>query len=256
LKEKHIATIAIITAVKSDESGLALTLDSILLQNFQNWKCLIVLGPSIDNTEIVAINYSLRDHRIEFMYEESQGVYGAMNDGINHTHEPYLIFMNAGDSFATNNSLLLLYKGITNGEYDFCIGNFLIDQEVNSRVPGVIGEIELIDFAFNRNWGNHQSMIFRRLSNKMRYDTKFQIAADFKLVLQYLSVKKGRRIDAPIARIQSGGVSDRKLVEGHLEKYRIRREFISGLLLQTANIVWTFLAIVKIAFQQRFMRKL
>jgi glycosyltransferase involved in cell wall biosynthesis len=182
-------------------------------------------------------------------------VYGAMNDGINHTHEPYLIFMNAGDSFATNNSLLLLYKGITNGEYDFCIGNFLIDQEVNPRVPGVIGEVDLIDFAFNRNWGNHQSMIFRRLSNKMRYDTKFQIAADFKLVLQYLSVKKGRRIDAPIARIQSGGVSDRKLVEGHLEKYRIRRELISGLRPQTANIIWTLLAIVKITFQQRFMRK-
>jgi glycosyltransferase involved in cell wall biosynthesis len=72
LKGKQISTIAIITAVKSDESGLALTLDSILLQNFQNWKCLIVLGPSIDSTEIVAKNYSLRDHRIEVMYEESQ----------------------------------------------------------------------------------------------------------------------------------------------------------------------------------------
>lgn len=256
MKGKHFASIAIITVVKSDERGLALTLDSILLQNFQNWKCLIVLGQSIDNTEMIAKNYSLRDHRIDFMYEKSKSVYGAMNDGINHTQEPYLIFMNAGDSFATNRSLFLLYKGITTGEYDFCIGNFLVDQEVNSRLPGVIGEVDFIDFAFNRNWGNHQSMIFRRLSNKMLYDTKFQIAADFKLVLQYLSVKKGRRIDAPIARIQSGGISDRKLVEGHLEKYRIRRELISSLRLQTANIVWTLLAIVKIALQKRFRRAL
>jgi glycosyltransferase involved in cell wall biosynthesis len=249
-------SIAVITVVKSDERGLASTLDSLILQEFKNWKCLIVVGRCTDNIEEIATNYSLRDNRITFMYEKSSGIYGAMNDGINHTQEPYLIFMNAGDIFASTKSLTLLYQGITEGEYDFCIGNFLVDQEDKPRLPGVFGEVSLIDFAFNRNWGNHQSMLFRRLSNNLLYDTKFQIAADFKFVLLYLFHKTGRRIDAPIARIQSGGISDRKLIAGHLEKYRIRGEFISGLRLQTANIVWTLLAIVKITLQQRFRRKL
>jgi len=242
--------------VKSDERGLTSTLDSLLLQEFKNWKCLIGIGQSADNTQERANNYSLRDNRITFMSEESSGIHGAMNDGIHQTQEPYLIFMNVGDIFASPKSLTLLYQGITEGEYDFCIGNLLVDQEDKPRLPGVFGEVSLIDFAFNRNWGNHQSMLFRRFSNKVLYDTKCQIAADFKFVLSYLFRKSGRRIDAPIARIRSGGISDRKLVAGHLEKYRIRREFISVLRLQTVNIVWTLLAIVRITLQQRFRRKL
>jgi len=255
LNGRENESIAVITVVKSDGRGLASTLDSLLLQEFKNWKCLIVLGQCTDNTEEIATNYSLSDNRITFMYEKSSGIYEAMNDGINHTQEPYLTFMNAGDTFASANSLTLLYQGIIEGEHDFCIGNFLVDQEDKPRLPGVVGEVSLIDFAFNRNWGNHQSMLFRRLSNHLLYDTKFQIAADFKFVLSYLFHKTGRRIDSPIARIQSGGISDRKLVGGHWEKYRIRREFISGLRLQIANIVWTLLAIVKITLQQRFRRK-
>jgi glycosyltransferase involved in cell wall biosynthesis len=249
-------SIAGITVVKSDERGLTSTLDSLLLQEFKNWKCLIGIGQSADNTQERANNYSLRDNRITFMSEESSGIHGAMNDGIHQTQEPYLIFMNVGDIFASPKSLTLLYQGITEGEYDFCIGNLLVDQEDKPRLPGVFGEVSLIDFAFNRNWGNHQSMLFRRFSNKVLYDTKCQIAADFKFVLSYLFRKSGRRIDAPIARIRSGGISDRKLVAGHLEKYRIRREFISVLRLQTVNIVWTLLAIVRITLQQRFRRKL
>lgn len=248
-------SIAVITVVKSDERGLASTLDSLLRQEFKNWRCLIVLGQCTDNTEEIATNYSLRDNRITFMYEKSSGIYGAMNDGINHTQEPYLIFMNAGDLFASAKSLTLLYQGITEGEYDFCIGNFVVDQEDEPRLPGVFGEVSLIDFAFNRNWGNHQSMLFRRLSNNILYDTKYQIAADFKFVLSYLFYKTGRRIDASIARIQSDGISDRKLVKGHLEKYIIRRELIPGLRLQTANIVWSLLAIVKVTLTQRSRRK-
>jgi glycosyltransferase involved in cell wall biosynthesis len=254
LNGNYNESIAIITVVKNDERGLATTLDSLLLQDFKNWKCLIVLGESTDHTEKIATDYCLYDNRIALIYEKKPGVYGAMNDGINHTQEPYLNFMNAGDSFAAANSLSLLYQGISNGEYDLCIGNFVVDQEDKPRLPGVIGEVSLVDFGFNRNWGNHQSILFRRLSNKMLYDTKFEIAADFKFVLQYLSCKTGRRIAAPIARIRSGGISDINLVKGHIEKYRIRRELIPGLWLQITNVIWSFLAILKVTVKQRFRR--
>jgi glycosyltransferase involved in cell wall biosynthesis len=247
-----VASISVITVVLNHAQGLEITLNSLLMQDFDDWECLVVIGESQDQTYSIAREYSNKDKRISWIQEQARGIYSAMNDGICATKSKYLSFMNAGDQFAYSNSLRTLFEEIESSDFPIVIGSYVIDGEVKPRITPKNEIFNHVDFAFNRNWGNHQSMLFKRMTPNYLYETSYRIAADFELVLRYLNFHSGKRIANIVARIESKGVSDLNLIDGYLEKYSIRRKAFNGIGLQSWNLFWTFLAISKRLFINRF----
>lgn len=237
--------VSIITVVKDDSRGLTRTLKSILNQDFNDYECLIVIGGSDLETYEVAKIFTLKDPRIRWMKELSTGIYGAMNDGIRSTSGIFMNFMNAGDSFADKDSLGALVRELDRGRATLVIGRFQIDGNSRFDHRGPIGEFNSFDFAFNRNWGNHQAMLLKRSDSPILYDVKYKIAADFKFVLQNLVKGVGFRSDCIVASISSGGVSDINLVAGYLEKFKIRKEIFGSWKIRLVNYFWTIAAILK-----------
>ena len=237
--------VSIITVVKDDSSGLTRTLKSVLSQDFKAFECLIVIGGSDLETYEVAKIFTLEDPRIRWMKEQSTGIYGAMNDGIQNTSGIYMNFMNAGDRFAAKDSLGALVRELDGSRATLVIGRFQIDGNSRFDERGPIGEFDSFDFAFNRNWGNHQAMLFQRSGSPLSYDIKYRIAADFKFVLQNLVKGVGFRTDCIVASISSGGVSDINLVAGYLEKFKIRKEIFGSWKIGLVNYIWTIAAISK-----------
>jgi glycosyltransferase involved in cell wall biosynthesis len=237
--------IAVVTIVKNDANGLNRTLTSMMEQDFHDFVCIIVMGESNDLTESVAAKFCEIDPRFRKMYESDKGIYNAMNDGIKSTESDFICFMNSGDIFVNELAMSKMYQEIFESKSDVVIGNFYVDNEDRLRKNWNRRVITNRDFAFNRNWGNHQSMLFRRPNEPLYFDIRYTIAADFKYVLQYLKSRTGLLIPDAIARISSGGVSDKKLIQGYLEKFAIRNEIFNQISIRALNVLWTLLAVSK-----------
>lgn len=76
---------------------LSEALDSILVQTYKNWECIIIDDGSIDNTKLIANIYCSKDSRIHYIFQENQGVVVARNNAIAQSHGEYILPLDADD---------------------------------------------------------------------------------------------------------------------------------------------------------------
>lgn len=78
---------------------------SVREQRFDGYEYIVVDGASTDGTLDVVAESGVRCDRI--VSEPDRGIYDAMNKGIGLARGEYLIFLNAGDTFFADDTLLL-----------------------------------------------------------------------------------------------------------------------------------------------------
>ena len=96
-------TLSIVTVTRNNLEGLKKTYDSIANQTTQAFEWVVIDGDSTDGTPEFVKSVS-RQPDI-YIHEKDSGIYNAMNKGIKIARGDYLLFMNAGDIFASNNTL-------------------------------------------------------------------------------------------------------------------------------------------------------
>jgi len=103
--QKHTSTplISIITVVRNDAQGLARTLASATTQDHSDREIIVIDGGSTDNTLEILTQYTSNVE--QWISEPDEGTYHAMNKGIALATGQWLIFMNAGDEFASPTAL-------------------------------------------------------------------------------------------------------------------------------------------------------
>jgi putative colanic acid biosynthesis glycosyltransferase len=94
---------SIITVCRNNLNGLQRTCESIEAQSFSDFEWIVIDGASTDGTVEFMTN-KVQDN-ISFFSEPDEGLYDAMNKGIDKASGDYLIFMNSGDQFMSGNSL-------------------------------------------------------------------------------------------------------------------------------------------------------
>lgn len=106
--------ISVVTITYNAQDCLQRTLDSVLSQTFPDVEHIIVDGASSDNTLKMAEAYKRQSelkaasHEVIIQSEPDNGLYDAMNKGLNMASGDYIIYMNAGDTFASESTLLLI----------------------------------------------------------------------------------------------------------------------------------------------------
>lgn len=104
-------TFSVITITYNAEAVLQRTLDSVLAQTWRDVEHVVVDGASKDNTVSIAEQYRQRSdeahngHQVKIQSEPDGGLYDAMNKGLERATGTYVIFMNAGDTFASPETL-------------------------------------------------------------------------------------------------------------------------------------------------------
>lgn len=91
------ALVTIITPCYNYGRFLADALDSLLLQTYTNWECIIVNDGSKDNTEEVALQYTARDQRIKYIYQVNKGLPNARNTALKIANGKYIQLLDADD---------------------------------------------------------------------------------------------------------------------------------------------------------------
>jgi glycosyltransferase involved in cell wall biosynthesis len=98
LSEKPI--VSIIVPCYNYGHFLAETLESLKNQTLENWECIVVDDGSTDNTREIAQNFTSKDSRYTYLYQQNAGLSAARNAGILSSKGDYIQLLDADDFIA------------------------------------------------------------------------------------------------------------------------------------------------------------
>lgn len=226
--------LSIITITKNNRSGLQHTAHSITTQTSNDYEWIIIDGASTDGTTDDLINYKTH-HNAQYRSEPDKGIYDAMNKGLAQATGEYVLFLNAGDSLATNNTIQELAKEGAETT-DLIYGNGI--EAINAIET--VKKARHWSHAFKGMFTYHQAILYKRfLAQTLAYNTHYKISADYEFTVRFLSLCRHiQYIDAPICHFETGGLSQKNAHKARLEEFLIRENLSYGTRLQ--NIL-TFL---------------
>ncbi len=215
--------VSVVTVVKDHELGLLDTYQSLQSQVCGDWENIIIVGKSQDNTLRNAHTLAAKDKRVFVIEDKVQGIYPAMNLGIEYSAGEYLWFMNAGDKFSDSSVLGAGLDLIEKSNTDIVLGGHKIQGDP-CKFNFLDGDLTVKNFIYNRRSGCHQSMVFRKSAvlHESCYNVIFKLASDYDLVIRFLNKKSGVKTRKVFSLIEPGGLTDQGLKLMHQEKHRIR----------------------------------
>lgn len=89
--------ISVIIPVYNVEEYLAQCLDSVIDQTYANLEIICINDGSKDSSREILEQYAQKDSRIIVIDQENQGLSGARNTGLTHTHGKYVMFVDSDD---------------------------------------------------------------------------------------------------------------------------------------------------------------
>ena len=89
--------LSIITINRNNAEGLQRTLESVAAQTCRDFEHIIIDGASTDGSVDAIKEYAKTSKNIHWVSEPDNGIYQAMNKGIQKAMGEYLLFLNSGD---------------------------------------------------------------------------------------------------------------------------------------------------------------
>lgn len=207
--------ISLITVTFNSGITLKTTLDSILEQSHTDYEYIVVDGASKDNTVALINEYEPRfKNKIKWISEPDNGLYDAMNKGIQMATGDVIGILNSDDFFTSNHILQLISETF----------------EHNNNIDAVYGDIHFVNpDNLEKCVRYYSSKVFKRSlmrlgfmpahpSFYMRkscfdkyglYKTDYKIAADFEFLLRLILKNKIRTKYLPMDMVtmRTGGAS-------------------------------------------------
>ena len=213
---------SIITVTWNAAEVIAPTLESVQRQTSSDYEMLIIDGASTDATLNIVRGASISSLRV--FSEPDGGLYDAMNKGIARARGQYLIFLNAGDAFASDTVLARLAM-LTAGSPGVIYGQTqLVDADrevVGSRHLRAPKRLTVNSFL-NGMVVCHQAFVVRR-DLVPEYDLKYKLSADYDWCIRVLkeSTANAYAGSAPIISYLADGMTTRHHRASLWERYRI-----------------------------------
>jgi len=227
------AFFSIITVTLNMLDGLKITEESLINQTCKDYEWIIIDGSSDDGTKD-----HLKTTNAKWTSEKDNGIYSAMNKGLEKPTGQYILFLNAGDQLAAPDTLQNI-KNSAAKTPDFIYGDALEhDTYKPARNPNIAAGM----------FTHHQSMFYNRKAlQDIRYNTDYKIAADYDLTARFLSDHTHiLYCNFPICIFEEGGLSQTKATLGRREQFEIRKKLkltspIKNQIITTAQtILWQF----------------
>lgn len=211
---------SIITVTRNNIKGLKATAQSVLAQDCDDYEWWVIDGASDDASP----EWLTGQSEAHWISEPDQGIYDAMNKGIERAQGAYLIFMNAGDQFADPHVLAHIKARLDACEDrpDFIYGDSL---EAGSGETAWLKPAKSHEKYRLGMFTHHQAMLYaRKTLGAIRYDTRYKIAADYDLTVRFLQkAETALKIDRTICLFESGGISQQNAKLGRAEQADIRQ---------------------------------
>lgn len=207
--------ISIITVNFNDKVGLEQTLQSetaLRTSDALQKEIIIIDGGSTDESAEVIKKY---ENAISYWCSErDRGIYHAMNKGVEKASGDYCIFMNSGDTFASDDVLTNVFAdGARLPEFSDVItgATYYCNPETKTEELGFPPKKVSLGFFYNKTLQHQSSFIKTSLLRKFPYDESLKIAGDIKFWIQCLILNGSSYAssDIPVAKFNLLGVLSR-----------------------------------------------
>jgi len=215
--------ISIITVCFNEVAHIRETCEGVVGQLCEDFEWIVVDGGSTDGTVEILEEY--REKITVLISESDNGIYHAMNKGIQRAKGEYLIFLNGGDSFADKDIL----QGVKDElSADLIYGDLLTSGNPPSKIrfPETLSKKDLLKKMFP-----HQATFIRRsLFDRFgTYDESFKIAGDYEWFVRVLSDSSvtTRHISKYVSIFRDDGISQNKAFRmlRKRENHRVRWKY-------------------------------
>lgn len=220
--------VSIIIPVYNAERTLQRALDSAFAQTYLHKEIIMIDGASKDeSTTIIEAN---KAHITYSVSEKDNGVYSAINKGIDKAKGDWIYILGADDFLADKTVLEKIIQSIS-PENKLIFGNVKNEDVQHRLVP----TLHVSAFGKMLYWKNslHQQSAFyhRSLFNDFRFDEKLKVLADYDFHLLLLKQKISfTKTNEVIAHCEASGLSKQFGWSLYKEELSIKRKRLSPLL--------------------------
>jgi glycosyltransferase involved in cell wall biosynthesis len=226
--------ISIITITYQAEAYLERTLKSVFEQECAaEIDYIVVDGASKDRTlEIIEAN---KKQINQFISEKDHGIYDAMNKGMQLAKGNYILFLNAGDTFASASTLKNILQELGQNP-DVLYGEAIFVNNDGANL-GLRSEVTPHRLPARLTWRDfqfgmlicHQAFIAKR-SLAPLFDLQYKLSSDIDWEIRVL--KKSSTIiksEGPICNYLMGGASVQNLQRSWKERYQVLKSHFGTL---------------------------
>jgi glycosyltransferase involved in cell wall biosynthesis len=243
--------ISIITVSYNSENTIETTFKSVLQQTYSNIEYIVVDGGSTDSTLKIAEKYS--EIITVLVSEQDNGLYDAMNKGINLATGDIIGLINSDDLFCDSdalNKVAKVFKKDKNLDSVYADLFYVNQKDINkiSRrwVTGVQRE-----FKYGWHPAHPTFYIKKTIYDKFGlFDLSFSLAADFEIMLRFLDKYKisTTYLKEPLVKMRLGGETNKSLKNIYYQNIECLRAFKKNNI-KVTKLLYPFFRIIPKFFQ-------
>lgn len=186
--------ISIIVPVYKVEDCIGHCLNSIMVQTFLDWECILVDDGSPDRSGIICDEYAKKDSRFKVYHKINGGVSSARNVGLDNAKGIFVTFIDSDDFIDINFISSLIEPYLCDSEIDFihggCVDYLPLKKNVipNQKYRNLVSTDKALLFAKFR--GLIVSKLFNLeiiRENKIRFDERIKLGEDMVFTIDYLA---------------------------------------------------------------------
>ena len=229
--------ISIITVCYNAETLIERTIQSVLNQSYPNIEYIFIDGKSTDNTsQVIETNTAKlpnENHKIIIQSEPDNGIYDAMNKGLDLATGDYVWFINAGDEIydpTTIEKLIPHFQKNADVIYGDTVHTDVSRQTLGLRKKRPPENFTWKSFRMGMTVCHQSILVTRKIAPK--YNLQYKICADIDWVIQ--AMKRAQVVcnsQQILSRFLVGGFSQQREKKAWKERFTIMRKHYG--LLQT-----------------------
>jgi len=178
--------VSIITVCYNAEKTIKDCIASVINQSYQDIEIIIIDGLSSDRTLEISHEISLKNSII--LSERDQGIYDAMNKGLNLASGEIIHFLNADDMYSSSDIIKKVVEAFEFNDASICYGGInYIDQ--NNNILSDWSPSKFIKGSYKNGWHTPHPGFFAKRSIYQRlggFDVNLRIASDFDLMKRFM----------------------------------------------------------------------
>ena len=238
--------LSVITIVYNNVKDIERTMLSVLNQTYTGIEYILVDGLSNDGTLDIIKKYEGRIAK--YISEKDEGIYDAMNKGLDLATGDYVIFMNSGDEFFDADTVAAVFASADDADIYYGETEMIDDagQSLGQRRHKAPKQFTWRGFNLGMSI-SHQAIYIKRLLIEP-YDRKYQLSADIDWIIR--AAKKAKNIvnvNRYVAKYLVGGMSKTKHRQSLAERFDIMKRHygliptIFNHFIIAANLGWYWL---------------
>ena len=214
---------SIITVTCNAANTLPATLKSVEEQTCKLYEYILIDGASTDETVAIAEKSGINNKSI--LSEKDKGIYDAMNKGLDMAKGDYVIFLNAGDAFHSQETLQIIADAVFDNDYPGIVygQTQIVDSQgrrISDRHLRAPETLNLESFKAGMTVCHQAFIVLRKLTES--YDLRYKFSADFDWCIRCLQrSQRNLYIDDILIDYLAEGVTTANHKASLMERFKI-----------------------------------